>query len=89
VQLYVFIKAQIFCGLTLLKLYGPYHDQPSTTGFMRLDPAVLYTFIPQFLRDGWQVVRLVITFHACSLNFLYCSTIRTCMLSGIARTQLC
>ncbi|KAJ7032151.1 amidohydrolase family-domain-containing protein [Mycena alexandri] len=36
-------------------LYEPYTDNPSTNGFMRLDPEVLFEFIPRFLRDGWQV----------------------------------
>ncbi|KAF9529284.1 amidohydrolase family-domain-containing protein [Crepidotus variabilis] len=36
-------------------LHAPYHDKPSTSGFMRIDPAVLTDFIPKFLRDGWQV----------------------------------
>ncbi|KAF8891698.1 amidohydrolase family-domain-containing protein [Infundibulicybe gibba] len=36
-------------------LYEPYDDNPSTNGFMRLAPEVLYNFIPKFLRDGWQV----------------------------------
>ncbi|GLB37251.1 putative amidohydrolase family protein [Lyophyllum shimeji] len=36
-------------------LYEPYADNPSTNGFMRLDPEVLFDVIPKFLRDGWQV----------------------------------
>ncbi|KAG6862307.1 hypothetical protein C0995_016005 [Termitomyces sp. Mi166 len=36
-------------------LYEPYADNPSTPGFMRLDPEILFDFIPKFLRDGWQV----------------------------------
>ncbi|KAF7310265.1 Amidohydro-3 domain-containing protein [Mycena indigotica] len=36
-------------------LYEPYADNPSTSGFMRLDADVLFEFIPRFLRDGWQV----------------------------------
>ncbi|RDB25349.1 putative amidohydrolase YtcJ [Hypsizygus marmoreus] len=36
-------------------LYEPYTDDPSTKGFMRLDPQILYDVIPKFLRDGWQV----------------------------------
>ncbi|EGN99525.1 hypothetical protein SERLA73DRAFT_179580 [Serpula lacrymans var. lacrymans S7.3] len=36
-------------------LFEPYHDNPETNGFMRLDPAVLYDVIPRFLSDGWQV----------------------------------
>ncbi|KAG6813680.1 hypothetical protein H0H92_008528 [Tricholoma furcatifolium] len=36
-------------------LYEPYHDNPSTNGFMRLDPEILFNFIPRFLQDGWQV----------------------------------
>ncbi|KAF9451279.1 hypothetical protein P691DRAFT_699657 [Macrolepiota fuliginosa MF-IS2] len=36
-------------------LYEPYHDNPETPGFMRLDPDILFDVIPKFLRDGWQV----------------------------------
>ncbi|TFK25493.1 hypothetical protein FA15DRAFT_668366 [Coprinopsis marcescibilis] len=36
-------------------LYEPYADNPSTSGFMRIDMAVLRDVIPKFLRDGWQV----------------------------------
>ncbi|CAA7259249.1 unnamed protein product [Cyclocybe aegerita] len=36
-------------------LYEPYADNPTTNGFMRLDPEILFKFIPMFLRDGWQV----------------------------------
>ncbi|KAF7300007.1 Amidohydro-3 domain-containing protein [Mycena kentingensis (nom. inval.)] len=36
-------------------LHHHYTDNPSTSGFMRLDETVLFDFIPQFLRDGWQV----------------------------------
>ncbi|KDR75392.1 hypothetical protein GALMADRAFT_123246 [Galerina marginata CBS 339.88] len=36
-------------------LYEPYADNPTTNGFMRLDPEVLFDVIPMFLRDGWQV----------------------------------
>ncbi|KAF7334584.1 Amidohydro-3 domain-containing protein [Mycena venus] len=36
-------------------LYEPYTDNPSTNGFMKLHPEVLFEFIPRFLRDGWQV----------------------------------
>ncbi|KAG5719455.1 putative amidohydrolase ytcJ [Termitomyces sp. T112] len=36
-------------------LYEPYADNPSTSGFMRLDSEILFDFIPKFLRDGWQV----------------------------------
>lgn len=36
-------------------LYDPYDDNPSTTGFLRIEPSVLYDVIPKFLRDGWQV----------------------------------
>lgn len=38
------------------KLYEPYADNPSTRGFMRLEPETLFDVIPKFLRDGWQVV---------------------------------
>ncbi|KII92233.1 hypothetical protein PLICRDRAFT_37025 [Plicaturopsis crispa FD-325 SS-3] len=36
-------------------LYEPYADNPESTGFMRISVDVLNTFIPKFLRDGWQV----------------------------------
>ncbi|KAI0344613.1 hypothetical protein BDW22DRAFT_1354713 [Trametopsis cervina] len=36
-------------------LYEPYTDNPSTRGFMRIEPEVLNEIIPRFLRDGWQV----------------------------------
>ncbi|KAG6920121.1 hypothetical protein DXG01_010189 [Tephrocybe rancida] len=36
-------------------LYEPYEDNPSTNGFMRLDPEILFNYIPKFLQDGWQV----------------------------------
>lgn len=36
-------------------LHHHYHDNPSTNGFMRIDPNILYDMIPKFLRDGWQV----------------------------------
>ncbi|KAJ7873574.1 hypothetical protein B0H13DRAFT_2348972 [Mycena leptocephala] len=36
-------------------LYEPYANNHHTQGFMRLAPQVLFEFIPQFLRDGWQV----------------------------------
>ncbi|KXN90193.1 Putative amidohydrolase YtcJ [Leucoagaricus sp. SymC.cos] len=36
-------------------LYEPYHDNPETSGFLRLDPEVLFDVIPKFLADGWQV----------------------------------
>ncbi|KAJ3518136.1 hypothetical protein NLJ89_g62 [Agrocybe chaxingu] len=36
-------------------LYEPYADNPTTNGFMRLDPEILFKFIPMFLRDEWQV----------------------------------
>ncbi|KAG6866609.1 hypothetical protein C0991_000719 [Blastosporella zonata] len=39
----------------LFQLYEPYEDNPSTNGFMRLDPEILFDYIPRFLRDGWQV----------------------------------
>ncbi|KAJ7939001.1 amidohydrolase 3, partial [Mycena leptocephala] len=37
------------------QLYEPYADNHHTQGFMRLAPEVLFEFIPQLLRDGWQV----------------------------------
>ncbi|KAG8213763.1 amidohydrolase family-domain-containing protein [Butyriboletus roseoflavus] len=36
-------------------LYEPYHDNPRTKGFMRLDEEVLHEVVPRFLKDGWQV----------------------------------
>jgi len=36
-------------------LYEPYTDNPTTRGFMRLEPEILFDVIPKFLRDGWQV----------------------------------
>ena len=39
-----------------LQLYEPYSDNPETRGFMRLSTEVLSVIIPNFLRDGWQVV---------------------------------
>ncbi|KAI0930719.1 hypothetical protein AcW1_003666 [Taiwanofungus camphoratus] len=36
-------------------LYEPYHDNPSTRGFMRVPSEVLNIVIPKFMRDGWQV----------------------------------
>ncbi|KAF8160976.1 amidohydrolase family-domain-containing protein [Crassisporium funariophilum] len=36
-------------------LYEPYDDNPTTRGFMRIDPDILFEVIPKFLRDGWQV----------------------------------
>jgi len=36
-------------------LFAPYHDNPSTRGFMRTDPQIFHEVIPKFLRDGWQV----------------------------------
>jgi predicted amidohydrolase YtcJ len=36
-------------------LYEPYHDDPGTKGFMRLDEEVLREVVPRFLKDGWQV----------------------------------
>ena len=42
--------------LLLLQLYEPYSDNPETRGFMRLSTKVLNEIIPNFLRDGWQVV---------------------------------
>lgn len=41
------------------KLYEPYTDNPETSGFMRIDAAVLNDVIPRFLRDGWQVVSAI------------------------------
>lgn len=40
----------------LPQLYEPYSDNPETRGFMRLSTEVLNEIIPNFLRDGWQVV---------------------------------
>ncbi|KAH8119361.1 amidohydrolase family-domain-containing protein [Phellopilus nigrolimitatus] len=36
-------------------LFEPYADNPGTNGFMRIDPEVLYEFVPKFVSDGWQV----------------------------------
>ncbi|KAF9222618.1 hypothetical protein BS17DRAFT_783144 [Gyrodon lividus] len=36
-------------------LYKPYHDNPETKGFMRLDEKVLHEVILRYLNDGWQV----------------------------------
>lgn len=43
--------------LTFLQLYEPYTDNPSTRGFFRTDPELIRRVVPEFLRDGWQVVR--------------------------------
>ncbi|PCH43503.1 hypothetical protein WOLCODRAFT_75587 [Wolfiporia cocos MD-104 SS10] len=37
-------------------LYEPYTDNPETRGLMRIEPEVLNTIIPKFMRDGWQVI---------------------------------
>lgn len=39
-----------------IQLYEPYADNPTTSGFMRIEPEILHDVIPKFLRDGWQVV---------------------------------
>ncbi|KAK2467801.1 hypothetical protein APHAL10511_000096 [Amanita phalloides] len=36
-------------------LFEPYTDNPSTKGFMRIDPEVLHDIIPKYMREGWQV----------------------------------
>ncbi|KIK82213.1 hypothetical protein PAXRUDRAFT_832349 [Paxillus rubicundulus Ve08.2h10] len=36
-------------------LHKPYHDNPDTKGFMRLDEKVLHEVILRYLDDGWQV----------------------------------
>ncbi|ETW80709.1 hypothetical protein HETIRDRAFT_154904 [Heterobasidion irregulare TC 32-1] len=36
-------------------LFEPYTDNPETRGFMRIEPEVMNSFIPRFLKDGWQV----------------------------------
>ena len=46
-----------------LQLYEPYSDNPETRGFMRLSTEVLNEIIPNFLRDGWQVVSPVVLIH--------------------------
>ena len=38
------------------QLYEPYTDNPSTRGVMRIEPEALNRAIPQFMKDGWQVV---------------------------------
>ena len=45
------------------QLYEPYSDNPETRGFMRLSTEVLNEIIPNFLRDGWQVVSPMIFVH--------------------------
>ncbi|KAG2119526.1 amidohydrolase 3, partial [Suillus discolor] len=45
-------------------LHEPYHDNPHTKGFMRVDPKVLTDVVPKFLRDGWQVVK-----HPCNWDY--------------------
>jgi len=54
------------------QLYEPYSDNPETRGFMRLSTEVLNEIIPNFLRDGWQVVSPV-TFvpRFCMLTFFF------------------
>ncbi|KAH9830731.1 amidohydrolase family-domain-containing protein [Rhodofomes roseus] len=39
----------------LAALYEPYADNPSTCGVMRIEPDVLNSVIPKFMKDGWQV----------------------------------
>ena len=46
-----------------VQLYEPYSDNPETRGFMRLSDEVLDKIIPNFLRDGWQVVSPVALIH--------------------------
>ncbi|KAF9245006.1 amidohydrolase family-domain-containing protein [Melanogaster broomeanus] len=36
-------------------LYEPYHDNPGTKGFMRLDETVLREVVHRYSNDGWQV----------------------------------
>ncbi|EPT02697.1 hypothetical protein FOMPIDRAFT_1035858 [Fomitopsis schrenkii] len=39
----------------LAALYESYTDNPGTRGVMRIEPEILNTVIPQFMKDGWQV----------------------------------
>lgn len=71
----------------LLKLFEPYSDNPETRGFMRLSTELLNEIIPNFLRDGWQVVSLVTVYP----RFLYANLVffsRTFTPSEIGQTQL-
>ncbi|KAF9050606.1 amidohydrolase 3 [Panaeolus papilionaceus] len=36
-------------------LYNPYHDNPSTSGVMRIPAEVLSDVIPRLMKQGWQV----------------------------------
>ncbi|KIJ18971.1 hypothetical protein PAXINDRAFT_161293 [Paxillus involutus ATCC 200175] len=55
------VKDALSLGLTSIHdagfspLHKPYHDNPETKGFMRLDEKVLHEIIPRYLNDGWQV----------------------------------
>ena len=48
----------------LAQLYEPYADNPETRGFMRVSPEILNEYIPKFMADGWQVVRLICLFSS-------------------------
>ncbi|KAG1896052.1 amidohydrolase family-domain-containing protein [Suillus fuscotomentosus] len=50
---HIFGRVCVF--LDVSQLHEPYHDNPHTKGFMRVDPKVLTDVVPKFLRDGWQV----------------------------------
>ena len=50
------MDVQSFLLIIQFQLYEPYADNPTTNGFMRLDPEILFDVIPKYLRDGWQVV---------------------------------
>ncbi|KAF8626850.1 hypothetical protein AX15_004675 [Amanita polypyramis BW_CC] len=49
----IFADGALRTGGAALK--EPYADNPSTSGFMRIDPEILQDVIPKYLRDGWQV----------------------------------
>lgn len=67
------------------QLYEPYTDNPETSGFMRIAPEVLNTIIPNFLRDGWQVVCSSLFWPDFALN-LDIHKIRMFMRSAIGLT---
>jgi predicted amidohydrolase YtcJ len=40
-------------------LFEPYSDDPLSKGYFRIKPEVLNEYIPKFIEDGWQTVRLI------------------------------